>query len=341
MSHSITLDALDGSNPLAFLAALGTLRVLTLCNAPKAIRINWLERNGAWRPALSSSDVQLESKSITDQVTEYLSDPPQRELFEQIGPDLTISGRRLRYLAKDGAEKLMLAGPDQHIQLRAVCDFIAAFGCDCITADNDLDSQIEDTALRTMSGAGHQHFISFMREIIASTDSSHIHSSLFETWQYQDLGRGASLRWDPADDRRYALRWHDPSNDPNRTMRGANRLAIEALPLFTTAPNGRKLETTGFSQRRREGVLWTWPIWTYPINLQTTRGLLQMQYLQPPTKRKTKLELQSSSAREKDDFESGITEWKNRLQRLGISAIFQSKRITTGKFRNFTPPKMF
>lgn len=116
----------------------------------------------------------------------------------------------------------------------------------------------------------------------------------------------------PQDDRRYALRWHEPSGDPIRTVRGANRLAIEALPVFPTAPVGQELNTTGFTQRRGKGVFLTWPIWKPMIELDIVRSLLAHS------------ELQSERPNRK------------KLSKMGIAEIYRSQRITQGKFRNFT-----
>lgn len=103
-----------------------------------------------------------------------------------------------------------------------------------------------------------------------------------------------------------------------------DRQAIEALPLFTTVPIGGRLETVGFVQRRREGVRWTWPIWSDLLELDTCRSLLQLADLEPP-----------SQKAEADDQAT----WRDSLSRRGIAAVFQSQRITIGKFRNFTPAR--
>lgn len=126
-----------------------------------------------------------------------------------------------------------------------------------------------------------------------------------------------TLRWDPADDSRYALRWRDPSGDPARKKRGgmlgANRLAIEGLPLVTCAPVGSSLRTTGFTGSAARNTFWTWPIWTYPAGLDVCRSLLAHSALR-------------DAAADADE-----------LRALGVAAAFRSQRITVGKFRNFAP----
>jgi hypothetical protein len=182
-------------------------------------------------------------------------------------------------------------------------EFAAAFACDSLTTE---EGDVQDTGFRTMSGAGHQHFLAFMNQLARVTTAEHLRGALFSPWRYDE--QKLSMRWDPADDRRYALRWSDPSGDVIRTVRGANRLAIEALPLLPVAPVGRKLETTGFGR----GTRWTWPIWDTPVSLDVCRSLLALSELQ-----------------EKQPDRSVL------LAR-GVVEVFQCERITIGKFRNFT-----
>ena len=76
-------------------------------------------------------------------------------------------------------------------------DYWIAYGSETY-ADDDV---IGDTELRTMSGAGHQHFINSARNS-SHYYCDHIRSALFATWIYSDPR--PSMRWDPQDDRRYA-----------------------------------------------------------------------------------------------------------------------------------------
>ncbi len=197
---------------------------------------------------------------------------------------------------------------------RSWADFAAAFGCESTQNDNGT---IQDTALRTMSGAGHQHFLGFMVNIIKRTEAVHLEKALFHPWRYDDPLDTQNLRWDPADDVRRALRWRDPSGDPQRRKRGgmlgANRLAIEGLPLLPSVPVARReLRTTGFTGRASRGTYWTWPIWSGALTLDVVRSLLGLP------------EIQSDPGSE-------------ALRRRGIVQVFRSRRLTVGKFRCFAP----
>jgi hypothetical protein len=56
---------------------------------------------------------------------------------------------------------------------------------------------------------------------------AYLHTALFVPWSRSDETDG--FRWDPAEDRRYALRFKNPSGDSGRTVHGANRLACVGL----------------------------------------------------------------------------------------------------------------
>lgn len=301
--NSILLKGLDGSNPLAFLAALGTLRTLTLALPDEAVKMRWEQHDGAWRPRVWCS-LAGDGDAIIETISDLLGRATYRASFA-IGDNINLAADKLQsHLRQAVQDVAALANPLTRID----ADFLAAFGSEVLTND---DGTMQDTALRTMSGAGHQHFLKFFRELVSKTDADHLRRTLFLKWDYADEGRGMNLRWDPLDDRRYALRWEDPSGDPVKTMRGANRLAIEAFPLLPTMPTAAGLITTAVQDSGRRGTFFTWPIWSRAISMPVVVTLLgQVGSLKNDTA--------ARAAR-------------------GVSAVYSSARITTGKFRNFTP----
>jgi hypothetical protein len=302
-NNSILFKGLDGSNPLAFLAALGTLRTLALALPEETVKMSWEHSDGAWRPRVWCS-LAADGDAIVETVNSVLSSATDRASFI-IGDNLNLQADVFRsHLLKAVEPAEMLATTIS----RTDVDFYAAFGSDAVSND---DGSMQDTALRTMSGAGHQHFLKFFRELVAKTNADHVRRTLFLRWDYADEGRGMNLRWDPLDDRRYALRWDDPSGDPVKTMRGANRLAIEALPLLPTMPTATDLSTTSFEGRGARDTYFFWPVWKARISTEVLRSLL------------------TTVTRIRDDRVTSAE--------LDIPAVFKSQRITIGKFRNFTP----
>jgi hypothetical protein len=96
-------------------------------------------------------------------------------------------------------------------------------------------------------------------------------------------------------------------------MIGANRLALEAWPLFQSLPEGDRLSTVGFRGTRANNTTFTWPIWSVPIELETLKSVLALALIHS------------------DDA--------NRRQQLaayGIPVVYQCRRILVGKTPNLT-----
>lgn len=295
----IPLTGINGASPLGFLAALGAFRAAQEIHTTP-VRLSWAPSGGTWQPILHLPH-ETTPDSLIEKLDEYLRAQADSPAFT-VAKNIKMPAATFRRYATAAIEH-WFAGDN-----RAWAAFAAAFGSDGTTDD---DGEIEDTAFRTMSGAGHQHFLQFMNELARTTTADQIKEALFGPWAYKDTQ--FSMRWDPEDDRRYSLRWSNPSTDPARNVRGANRLAIEALPFFPTMPSAPHLATTGFVGRKSSDTFWTWPIWEAPIAVDTCQSLLES-----PTLAYTALELSA-------------------LIPTGVVAVFRSQRITTGKFRNFTP----
>ncbi len=306
----VELSGLDGLNLLGFLAAMGTLIALDGSKNVPDVRLRWT-LNGSWRPVLSSS-VAITHESIVGFLAEYLGRPEMADAFKlgipdgRVADNLTVSPADYRRYASKAAES---ASVDSRL-----ADFAASFACDAIVGDE----QIQDTAFRTMSGAGHQHFLKFMRQLVETTSSDHLQQALFEPWAYRD--DSPSMRWDPEDDRRYALRWKEPATDKIRTVRGANRLAVEGLRLFPSMPRGSRLQTTGFRGKRATDTKITWPLWTCALPCAVVRSVLALSLISPANGPLNDLDCRDES-----------------LSSRGIAEVVTSSRITIGKFRSFTP----
>jgi hypothetical protein len=293
---------LKGSSLLGFLAALGAFRMLATLPETNDIRIRWVSGGGSYYPVLllpSPADPEV----IVEKLHAALRGLAGHYVLT-VDKDLKIPLRAFRNLAAKAAEDFLTQTDP------SAASMVAAFGCDAVGND---DGTIEDTAFRTMSGAGHQHFLEFMNVLAKETTAEQLHEALFGPWRYRDSS--PTMRWDAEDDRRYALRWDEPSKDPVRTVRGANLLAIAALPLFPVVPTSSDtVATTGFSGRGSRDTFFTWPIWTGWLGLDTVCSLLGSK------------ELQGRS-------ETSVS----FLKLYGVAATYRSQRITLGKYRNFTP----
>ncbi len=299
----LTLPALQGSSLLGFMASLGAFRTLATLPEGSDVRMRWVPRGGSYCPVL-----RLPSPTAPEVIVEKLH-AALRGLAGHyvitVDKDLKIHRGVFRKLAAKATEDFLT-----HTDPTAA-SMVAAFGCD---AGGNEDGTIEDTAFRTMSGAGHQHFLEFMNLLAKETTPEQLREALFGPWRYRDSS--PTMRWDAEDDRRYALRWDEPSKDPVRTVRGANLLAIAALPLFPVFPtSSTTVVTTGFSGRSSRDTFVTWPIWTGWLALDVVRSLLGSKQLQERSETSAKF-----------------------LDMYGVAATYRSQRINpTSKYRNFTP----
>lgn len=301
----VALPGLDGANPLAFLAAIGLLRVLSdLRTGDRLPQLAW-ESNGPRTVALLCLNSSEAIEDLLPRIVEQARGATGNLQF-QFAQDLSVSHSLFRNFCLDAAS---LATSIDH----SVADYAAAFGSELRLDDTEV---ITDTSFRTMAGAGHQHFIGFMANILGKTEVSHLSKALFSPWIYDDPVESLTMRWDPLDDVRYAVRWRNPSGDPVRKRRGsvlgANCLAIMALPLFPTVCSLDGVMTTGFRGRRASNTFFTWPIWSRPLSIDSVRSLLSLANLQ--------LDVPKSSA-----FEA-----------IGIEEVFRVQRLTIGKVRNFS-----
>jgi len=302
----------EAANLLGYLASIGTLLVLERAVGSQAVQMGWKWQKGDWRPVWEVEGIH-EQGELVDVVFQQLKVDGEPPGCSMLGKDLPVAPELFREFAREVAD---VSGPSK----RRAADFAVAFGCE-VTVERDK-KKIQDTALRTMSGAGHQHFLGSMAELHQSCTRDDIEVALFRPWEYRD-GR-PSMRWDPLDDRRYAYRADDPAKSkvyPIRTVRGANRLAIEALPAFPTAPMEGRLVTTGFIEQGRSQAgegnprRIRWPVWEVPVAAGVVRSLLTLPEI----------------VAEPLDPES--------LVRRGIVEVYEAKRITEGRFRNFTPSR--
>ena len=295
--RSLALTGLNGGNVLGFLASLGTLRTLALADPTAEWRMKWIVGDGSWIPAISSQTA-LSPDILAERLFTLLGREATQEF--EFAKSLTVTPEAFRQVAREAQQCA-----SRHD--RGFADFIVSFGSEAFSTRS---GKIQDTGLRTLSGVGNQHFLYTMKKLHDKTTADDLRRSLFDPWDYAD--RKLGLRWDPEEDRRYALRWGNPSDGKGvPTMHGANRLAVEALPLLPSVPGARQLHTTGIARRDR-AVFLTWPIWEDPLSMDVVRSLLAQRELQHPEPNRA------------------------TLHARGIVEVYQCQRITTDYFRNFT-----
>lgn len=303
---SLLLPGLDGSNPLGFLAALGTLRTLSQNSSYYPARMTWIASRSSWVPAIS-----VRAEHAFDQ--DALLDALGRLLVDGIDNHPVRLLRELRTELKEARRRIFSDQFDQAASDARTCaDWLAALASELAPADT----------VNQLQTARRDYYYDNLASVIQLTTVGHLRRSIFFPWDYADALDNQSLHLDPSEDRRHAYQWNKPAGDPDRAksggMLGANRLAIEAIPLFTSFPEHGALRTVGFTGNRSTNTRWTWPIWQGSLNLTSVASLLSLEDIQADT----------------------ITLQEGRgLHQRGIAAVFRSDRILVQKTPNFTPAR--
>lgn len=363
MTAEFELSGLDGTNPLGFLAALGTLVTLE-CAGERRARLSW-RRRGTWVPAIGGVSTltrdglaAIVARGLGGHEVPEDAEQNRVEAQKRFETARQLTDRKKREIAKRGLGRadreaaieaevsplerardsardewlraLAEAVPRPELALgkkidctpaeyrdhartfrergdREALSLLAAFGTDaCVEERSDA---IEATPFCFIKGSGQQFFLDTVRQLIQNVSPERVERALFEPWTYED--ETLSMRWDPVEDRRYALMDRDPTASDNkaRTVWMANLLAYRALVLFPSAPRTGRLRATGWTVLDREPAF-TWPLWEFPANADTIRSLLLLRELTLP----------------KPD--------PSALKARGVAAIFRTRRIRVGAGAN-------
>lgn len=299
---NIALRALQADNPIAFLAALGTLRILDGLRPEWQPRLGWIQQGG-WIPVLS-----LEGSQSLDEVGIVLANKATARATgaEEFGWADVIA------VAPEAFHAAVEAALDAAtLSNRETVDFFAAFAAEGAVSNS---GKLKPTAFCMTSGQ-----MKFLKEIraIASTltaspkkggapMSGRFCAALAEPWEYGDEQH--SLGWDPSNEPLHALGAYDPSGKGKQTsVREVVYLAVEALCLFPVFSRSGRLRTTGFHSDERRRSWFHWPVWEPLLSLRTIRALLQLGELADPTKS------------------------RDALAARGISLVYRARRHTFGQ----------
>ena len=307
------LTAINGTNPLGYLAAIGTLRLASQAWPDKSVRMCWSKLDASPSLVIQSEEVtqddllsklliigsNLDSLFTASLLADAIAASPKNKSGE---PSWT---NKLRFPI--ATYRTFTSGKDWAIKRTA--EYAAAWA----DPEQPEENNKIDVAKRTRFDftAGNQSFIGMLRDLKSNCKTSDLANTLFEGWQYSDSI--CSMRWDPADEKsQYALQDSDPGPNPPPAELGANFLAIEALPLypFVTDYIGSQ---PGFIRHSRQST-WSWPLWETPITLDVLKSLLALPMHKPAL-------------------------IKNRRD-LGIIGIYQSNIVMpSGRYKCFTPAK--
>ncbi|MCS6976082.1 MAG: hypothetical protein NZM31_03600 [Gemmatales bacterium] len=298
--QGLLLPGLDGTNPLGFLAALGTLRVLSL--QKPGVKLAWQLAGGTWRPVIFG--VQTALPDLGAEL--YAAIQTLDHSAWSIDKRLPFSAKLLRQHAQEAARSASYS-------CRQKADILASFGVEYLEDNKGAFEKTDLCMVRAGDSAG-QGLTAYAKRILETTTADELQRALAQTWLSAD--NQCALRWDPAEDKPYALQWINPSKVGALSEKGANCLALFGMVCFPVLPGLEGAETTGFGLRRPKQSSLTWPIWRPALSLAVVTSLLACPELQK--------ELPDPS----------------RLNPLGVAAVFRCDRIMTSTYyANFTPSR--
>lgn len=310
------LGGLEPDNLLAFLALLGALRALERAQPAWRVRASWTTNEPPLRPCLHLAQA-VSQQTLAEQVAKGAEALAKAHAF---GDRLDLNFDR-----NESRELLSRCATAASREDRDAADLMAALMHDAAIKDNKSDS-VDPTPLCLLFGQGHQHFLERLaavprlvappprgrgKQALQPSAAQVIGEALFDVWQRQDPT--PSFRWDPGEDVRYATMGGDPTDAAFKTgtQHGANRLAALAIPVLRLAAQARGSKVRPVvvaGQRDAEGFALAWPIWRAPITLSAISALLTHPGLHTP----------------------------GALAHLGVAQVLIARRISVGKFMNFT-----
>ncbi len=255
----IRLSGLDGSNPLAFLAAIGAITALEARGI--GARLRWRDE-GTWVPYIEGVEsldeliahVMADLETWVDEPALELQYPAKTagKIDRDLKPPPEVFAGYMSRMRDRGDRSERLAG---------------AFATDVATDNNGAT---KPTSLHFT--AGQQRFLNMVRDLRDGVRFEELREALEGPWLYES--KLPVFGWDATDARSYALRAADPSKDKKTGNPGADWLAFAGLQSFPVVPRGARAVTTSVRGRWKTSSF-TWPLWSPALTPDAVRSLLQ------------------------------------------------------------------
>lgn len=256
----IDLPGLDGANPLAFLAALGLLRLFSLKNPGLKSKLAW---NEALSPAL-----HLNRAISQNELLELV----QQGLHSIVDDGVAAFGDIIGINAESYEDFIQKAFDEcDEATGRHRLLFAAAYGSPAVS--DEKKGTVVPNLLSFSNGQGGKLLLKDFQTLVSQTDSERLTAALFRTWRYEDEGK-PTFRWDPNDMRMGAFMATDPGSTDTQSVLAANALAFVGMSFLTSFPAHNKLQTITFRAINGEAHL-VWPIWSPPLDADSINALLQ------------------------------------------------------------------
>jgi hypothetical protein len=254
--NEVPLPALEGTNPLGFLAALGVLDAISATRPVAALR--WTDDlvphavvSGV--PDLGELFDILDKDRAGWTDSSVLSFRADREPLPDAKPGGSDLRRWFEFVADDGR--------------RSDADHLCA-----IVAEDAYDNNGKAKPTHLHFTAGQQKFLSMVRELAQRLDRHRLKEAIEGPWRYDS--RLPSLSWDSRGERVYAVRATNPSNDKRLGVPGADWLAFRGLTFYPVMRTlSGSLRTTACDPEWKSSA-YRWPLWTVPATRNVIRSLV-------------------------------------------------------------------
>lgn len=270
----IELVGVDGSNPLGFLAALGLLRVVPGTklgfsdDGSFRAFVDGLGRSESDVATLIAADAEAAANECAPWRFTYTKAATKKQGPQKVADLKSPPEDFKKFLAT--CIEAWLTGNDE------AAGYAAAYGTDIAV---DGKGNTKPTAFHFT--AAQQTFLGAVEGIRASLTQEWVKTSLF---MGHGERTGSNLRWNPGAERNWALMANNPSGDGTRVDAPLEWLAFCGLPLLPSFPRGSRIITTGVVGRG-DDMTFTWPLWSIPASLPTTRSLIQIDWNGSATER--------------------------------------------------------
>jgi hypothetical protein len=277
MTFTVELPALDGRDPLGFLAALGLHNLLTQENSA-AIRLSFSDTSGC---ALLHSDL-----ASTDAIAAALTD-----IVARAGDDTAIVGVDDRFpLQKPSRANSRASGSGESDPMRvpreqypALFARVAELGEDAVrwlhvlVTDLGIDRQGRAALTPYCAPSGQQSLRTFFATPLqAVRQNPQSLQEALDGWRRIDNFTGEYLDHRVIRDAAH----HPRGKSVEAGVPGATWLATQALPLFRLTGDGTRATATLWHHPDNRPVM-IWPLWSHPLDTAAIQTLLEHPALRP------------------------------------------------------------
>ena len=239
---TIELTALEGTNPIGVLAALGVLDALD--GAGRPARLCWTED--------LVPTARIDGVHDLDDLVACLVTDRDHEVHD------IVLGEDLVDLKPSPADLASWAD-----RVAAINDLAVARRFSSLVAEGALAGTGESKPTHLHFTAGQQRFVSMVRELRGAVTHLHLRAALVGPWLY--ASGVPSMGWDNRGERIYALRAGNPSKEKRPSAPGVEWLAWTGLGHVPVAHAGASALRTAGCDGSWKASAWRWVLWADPL----------------------------------------------------------------------------